>query len=83
MTLRKLTIFLAVLGVVLLFCAVNGLAANDSAFKILYINSYHRGYAWSDGIEAGLENKFRDAGRPFELSTESLDTKEWLKEFLD
>jgi len=26
--------------------------------KVLYINSYHAGYAWSDGIERGIKSRF-------------------------
>jgi len=28
--------------------------ANSGANKCLYVSSYHRGYAWSDGVEEGL-----------------------------
>ncbi|MCP4768351.1 MAG: hypothetical protein GY875_19055 [Gammaproteobacteria bacterium] len=30
------------------------LTANSGADKCLYVSSYHRGYAWSDGVEQGL-----------------------------
>ena len=28
--------------------------ASSGASKCLYVSSYHRGYAWSDGVEQGL-----------------------------
>lgn len=30
------------------------LTASSGASKCLYVSSYHRGYAWSDGVEQGL-----------------------------
>jgi ABC-type uncharacterized transport system substrate-binding protein len=41
--------------------------------KVVYINSYHEGYAWSDGIEAGLHGVFDGTG--VELKIIRLDTK--------
>ena len=41
--------------------------------KILYINSYHEGYAWSDSIVSGLHEVLDGTG--VELKIVSLDTK--------
>jgi len=48
-------------GCICLFCtmlvmglALNAVAESYSGKKILYIDSYHQGYAWSDGITAGV-----------------------------
>ncbi len=41
--------------------------------KVVYINSYHEGYAWSDGIEQGLHSVFDGTG--VELKIIRLDTK--------
>lgn len=41
--------------------------------KILWVNSYHDGYPWSDGIEAGLHEVFDGTG--VELKIVRLDTK--------
>jgi hypothetical protein len=41
--------------------------------KVLYVNSYHEGYPWSDGIEAGLHEVFDGTG--VELKIVRLDTK--------
>ncbi len=30
--------------------------ANSNSGKCLYVSSYHKGYAWSDGVEQGLRN---------------------------
>ena len=32
------------------------LTASSGASKCLYVSSYHRGYAWSDGVEQGLRS---------------------------
>ena len=42
--------------------------------KVVYVNSYHEGYPWSDGIETGL-HKFFD-GTGVELTIIRLDTKQ-------
>ena len=36
-------------------------AARGEAGRILYVDSYHQGYEWSDGIEAGLRHALRHA----------------------
>jgi PAS domain S-box-containing protein len=43
--------------------------------RILYINSYHRGYLWSDGIESGLRQRLNDSGRKTDVKIEFLDAK--------
>lgn len=42
--------------------------------KVVYVNSYHEGYPWSDGIEAGLHKVFDGTG--VELTIIRLDTKQ-------
>jgi ABC transporter substrate binding protein len=41
--------------------------------RILFVNSYHVGYAWSDGIETGIHNVLDNTG--IELRFVRLDTK--------
>jgi ABC-type uncharacterized transport system substrate-binding protein len=41
--------------------------------KILFINSYHEGYEWSDGVEKGIHNVLDNTGA--ELKFVRLDTK--------
>jgi hypothetical protein len=41
--------------------------------KVLFVNSYHKGYPWSDGIESGLREVFD--GTEVEFRTLELDTK--------
>ncbi len=50
-------------------------ASDDKTSHILYINSYHRGYIWSDGIESGLRQRLKDSGRKTDLKIEFLDAK--------
>jgi hypothetical protein len=41
--------------------------------KVLWVDSYHEGYEWSDGIEKGIRNKFKNSG--VELKVFRMDTK--------
>ncbi|HMB46577.1 MAG TPA: ABC transporter substrate binding protein [Candidatus Methanoperedens sp.] len=41
--------------------------------KVLYVDSYHAGYEWSDGITRGIENIFNNTG--VELKILRMDTK--------
>jgi ABC-type uncharacterized transport system substrate-binding protein len=41
--------------------------------KVLYVDSYHAGYAWSDGIAGGIREIFMDTG--IELRRIEMDTK--------
>jgi PAS domain S-box-containing protein len=43
--------------------------------RILYINSYNRGYAWSDAIETGLTEQLNASGRTIDISVEYLDSR--------
>ena len=51
------------------------LAADVHGARILYINSYHRGYSWSDGIEQGLRERLEASGKKIEMSVEYLDSR--------
>ncbi|MBI4804671.1 MAG: diguanylate cyclase [Desulfovibrio sp.] len=50
-------------------------ASESPDVKVLYINSYHRGYSWSDGIEEGLRERLNRSGKNIELSLEYLDSR--------
>jgi len=45
-----------------LFFSGNSLSKNYSGKKVLYIDSYHEGYAWSDGITKGVQRGLRGSG---------------------
>ena len=51
------------------------LAASIKQEQVLYFNSYHRGYSWSDGIEEGLRERLLSSGKKVDLSVEYLDTR--------
>ena len=53
--------------------ASNAVSKNYGGKRVLYIDSYHQGYAWSDGIVKGVQNKLKDTG--VQLKTIYLDTK--------
>ncbi len=44
--------------------------------KILYVNSYHEGYVWSDDIEKGLKKALDASGMGIDLKIFRMDTKE-------
>ena len=49
------------------------LPANYAGKKILFVNSYHEGYEWSDGVEQGAHAILDDTG--VELKFARMDTK--------
>jgi PAS domain S-box-containing protein len=55
------------------FKSVDAAADDAKVSRVLYINSYDRGYSWSDDIERGLVEHFKNADRKIELSVEYLD----------
>jgi ABC-type uncharacterized transport system substrate-binding protein len=48
-------------------------AADYSGKKVLFIDSYHEGYAWSDGVTEGVKQGFDNSG--VELKIVRMDTK--------
>ena len=43
--------------------------------SVLFLNSYHNGYAWSDDILTGLRSFFAESGYAVDLQIEYMDTK--------
>jgi ABC-type uncharacterized transport system substrate-binding protein len=67
------------ISVLILLLASTALAAGQP--KCLFVSSYHRGYAWSDGVERGLRNTLdgKCEIRQFDMDTKrkkSLEQKE-------
>ena len=58
---------------VLMFISLSALADQQASKKVLFINSYHAGYEWSDGIHAGIKAIFE--GKNIELKSIEMDTK--------
>lgn len=48
-------------------------AANYNGKKVLFIDSYHEGYAWSDGITRGVESVIKPQGAALKIAR--MDTK--------
>jgi len=70
----KIISILIVFNVLATFNGFAGTAAPKySGRKILYVNSYHKGYPWSDGIFQGIENTIKDSG--IQLVQFEMDTK--------
>lgn len=61
-----------ILSAFLVLCSAAGAGDLDGK-KVLFIDSYHEGYAWSDGITAGVEKTLAPSG--VELKVIRMDTK--------
>jgi len=57
----------------LIFLSATSFADNYAGKKILFVDSYHEGYPWSDGITAGIKNVLEKTG--IELKIVRMDTK--------
>ena len=53
--------------------AGGAMAGDFDGKKVLFIDSYHAGYPWSDGIEQGIQQTLKDTG--VELKVIRMDTK--------
>ncbi len=53
---------------------VSDVAADFAGKRVLFVNSYHAGYEWSDDIEAGLKDVLEGTGA--ELKIVRMDTKQ-------
>lgn len=66
-----------IFNMIVILCGILGLqsahAQTLTGKKVLLIDSYHEGYAWSDGIVAGAEKAFKGTG--VNLKIERMDTK--------
>ncbi|MDD5284720.1 MAG: ABC transporter substrate binding protein [Desulfuromonadaceae bacterium] len=75
-TFRAVLAFLITSALFCLAAPVPSTAAEDGkANRVLYLNSYDRGFKWSDDIESGLAERFKSADRKIELSVEYLDAR--------
>jgi ABC-type uncharacterized transport system substrate-binding protein len=62
------------LGALFMLLSLGSLAAQSvKGKKIVYVDSYHEGYAWSDGITKAIQ--FSLAGKGVELTIYRMDTK--------
>ncbi|MFH1983242.1 MAG: ABC transporter substrate binding protein [Pseudomonadota bacterium] len=68
---KKVVVCLSVLCILAMCIAAS--AADLSGKKVLFIDSYHEGYAWSDGITEGIQSTL--AGTGAELKVHRMDTK--------
>ncbi|PKN24994.1 MAG: hypothetical protein CVU64_20920 [Deltaproteobacteria bacterium HGW-Deltaproteobacteria-21] len=78
---KALTVILAVLFVFLMTDAAS--AKSYPGKKVLYIDSYHQGYGWSDGIEKGVKQGLEGTGvelKVFRMDTKRNTSDEFLKQ---
>jgi len=82
----RIIIRVSVLITVFLLICIEGInpaplsGSEHKTYRILYINSYHRGYKWSDGIEQGLLETLNKSGLKIEISVEYLDSRRFAEE---
>lgn len=74
-----------ILVLLLFFCCSTLCRAHDASAEkvphILYINSYHPGYTWSDMIHGGIrETLTKRYGKQYDLRVEHLDAKRYAPE---
>ena len=55
--------------------AASASSQEENIYRVLYLNSYHRGHLWSDGIEQGLREGLSVSGKQVDLYVEFLDTQ--------
>jgi diguanylate cyclase (GGDEF)-like protein len=61
--------------------SVNGVKPVGAAFKkILYLNSYHPGYSWGDGVAKGLREALSASPMAIDISEEYLDSRRFPEE---
>jgi len=58
----------------LLSSALGAAGHGDVTHRVLYINSYHPGYRWSDDIEGSIRQRLNASRKKIDLSIEYLDT---------
>jgi len=68
--LKKCILFTVIVGLLIYFPAF---AQRYSGKKVLYIDSYHEGYEWSDGITKGVRDTLEGSGVTLEIYR--MDTK--------
>lgn len=73
MKMMKTACVLALAAQIFLPAAGDAFAADYKGKKVLYIDSYHEGYAWSDGIMKGIKDVLGKSG--VELKMHLMDTK--------
>lgn len=72
---RQLSVFLVFC--LFLFPSFSTWAADEEKINILYLNSYHNGYEWSDSIFDGVRDTFAESGRNIYLQIEYMDSKRY------
>lgn len=68
------------IAVLILLCMSGECLAVKQKKNVLYINSYHPGYQWSDEILKGIRNVLHDSKYKIDLQIEYMDTKKYLYE---
>ena len=73
---------LAAFASALLIPAPQALAKGNKK-RVLFLNSYQNGYAWSDDILDGVRKQFAESGLTVDLQIEYMDTKRYAPEAVE
>ena len=49
-------------------------------YRVLVLNSYHKGYKWTDDMDRGIEKVFKESQVPYEIFMDYMDTKRLFNE---
>lgn len=60
-----------------IFIFAGSSAVASKSKRILYLNSYHSGYAWSDGILKGIQSELSQKIKKMDLQVEFMDSKKY------
>ena len=69
---------LSLAAAILLLLFAPGKAMADDSVHLLFINSYHAGFKWSDDVHDGLRETLTKAGINHTLHVEFMDTKRFI-----
>ena len=69
-------VWAAICGVLLLTAAAGVQADGHDRLNVLYLNSYHNGYTWSDSLMEGIQSAIEHSGLNVALHIEYMDTKQ-------
>ncbi|WP_243367919.1 ABC transporter substrate binding protein [Fundidesulfovibrio soli] len=72
------SLLLNVLFLLAFGCGLAHAQADSAKKRILYFNSYHSGYAWSDQVLVGIRSALDKSGQPYDLLIEFMDTKRFV-----
>ena len=72
---EKIKVFCSLVIIIFSLFLPSAYAHNNQTKKVLIINSYHKGFPWTDNIVSGIESVLKSEINNIELTVEYMDTK--------